>query len=91
MLAPADVQFYRDRGYLVVPDVLDARILGVMRAEMARILEGARAVTTHTDRYDLELGHRPDDPRVRRVHENQLDAGRRYFPVTDGPTPISRT
>ena len=76
MLAPADVQFYRDQGYLVVPDVLDARALDAMRAEMARILEGARAVTAHTDRYDLEPGHRPDDPRVRRVKTPH-----RFYPV----------
>jgi hypothetical protein len=25
------------------------------------------------------------------IYENQLDAGRRYFPVTDEPAPISRT
>src|SRR4029077_16403143 len=35
--------------------------------ELARILEGARTVTAHTDTYDLEPGHRADDPRVRRV------------------------
>jgi hypothetical protein len=34
---------------------------------MEAILEGARAVTAHTDVYDLEPGHRPDAPRVRRV------------------------
>jgi hypothetical protein len=36
----------------------------------------ARAVTTHTDMYDLEPGHRPDDPRVRRVKTPH-----RFFPV----------
>jgi ectoine hydroxylase-related dioxygenase (phytanoyl-CoA dioxygenase family) len=46
------------------------------RAEMARILEGARAVTTHTDMYDLEPGHRADHPRVRRVKTPH-----RFFPV----------
>jgi hypothetical protein len=53
MLSPAQIAFYRDQGYLVVPDVLDAPILATVRAEMARILEGARAVTAHTDMYDL--------------------------------------
>jgi ectoine hydroxylase-related dioxygenase (phytanoyl-CoA dioxygenase family) len=67
MLSSADVNRYREQGYLVVPDVLDGATLERARAELARILEGARAVTTHTDRYDLEPGHRPDAPRVRRV------------------------
>jgi ectoine hydroxylase-related dioxygenase (phytanoyl-CoA dioxygenase family) len=76
MLSPADVQRYREQGYLVVPDVLDSATLERARAELARILEGARAVTTHTDRYDLEPGHRPDAPRVRRVKMPH-----RFYPV----------
>ncbi|MEX2222061.1 MAG: phytanoyl-CoA dioxygenase family protein [Candidatus Rokuibacteriota bacterium] len=76
MLSPAAVTFYRDQGYLVVPDVLDAPTLHTIRAEMARILDAARAVATHTDRYDLEPGHRPDDPRVRRVKMPH-----RFYPV----------
>ncbi len=76
MLSPAHIAGYRDQGYLVVPDVLDAPTLATVRAEMARILEGARAVTTHTDMYDLEPGHRAGDPRVRRVKTPH-----RFFPV----------
>jgi ectoine hydroxylase-related dioxygenase (phytanoyl-CoA dioxygenase family) len=67
MLSASDVTFYRERGYLVVPDVLDAATLETVSREMARILEGARAVTRHTEMYDLEPGHRANDPRVRRV------------------------
>jgi len=37
MLSPADVKFYQDQGYLVVPDVLDAATLAAIRAELARI------------------------------------------------------
>jgi ectoine hydroxylase-related dioxygenase (phytanoyl-CoA dioxygenase family) len=62
-----DVATYREQGYLVVPDVLDAGTLRDLRAELAAVLDGARAVTEHTDLYDLEPGHRADDPRVRRV------------------------
>ena len=76
MLSPSDVAFYREQGYLVVPDVLDAATLNSVRRELARILEGARAVTAHTDTYDLEPGHRPDAPRVRRVKTPH-----RFFPV----------
>src|SRR5262245_60441575 len=76
MLSTAQIAFYRDQGYLVVPDVLDAATLATVRAEMTRILDGARAVTAHTDLYDLEPGHRADDPRVRRVKTPH-----RFFPV----------
>ena len=76
MLSPSDVTFYREQGYLVVPDVLDASTLDTVRRELARILDGARAVTAHTDVYDLEPGHRADDPRVRR-----MKTPHRFFPV----------
>jgi len=59
---PSEIASYRDQGYLVVPDVLDASTLENARQEMVRILDGARAVSSHTDMYDLEPGHRPDDP-----------------------------
>src|SRR6266568_3275809 len=76
MLSASETASYRDEGYLVVPDVLDASTLDHVRREMVRILDGARAVTTHTDMYDLEPGHQPDDPRVRRVKTPH-----RFFPV----------
>ncbi len=76
MLSAADLRFYREQGYLVVPDVLDAATVEAARREMARLLEGARAVTDHTDVYDLEPGHRRDDPRVRRIKQPH-----RHFPL----------
>jgi phytanoyl-CoA hydroxylase len=76
MLSASDVASYRERGYLLVPDVLDGPTLDTVSREMARILDGARAVTTHSDVYDLEPGHRPDAPRVRRVKTPH-----RFFPV----------
>jgi ectoine hydroxylase-related dioxygenase (phytanoyl-CoA dioxygenase family) len=76
MLSPSDVAFYRELGYLVVPDVLDATTLDTVRGELARILDGARAVTAHNDVYDLEPGHRAEDPRVRRVKTPH-----KFFPV----------
>ncbi|HTY81125.1 MAG TPA: phytanoyl-CoA dioxygenase family protein [Candidatus Bathyarchaeia archaeon] len=76
MLSTSDVAFYGEQGYLVVPDALDASTLSSIRAEMARILDRARHVTAHTDMYDLETGHRADDPRVRRVKTPH-----RFFPM----------
>lgn len=58
---------YREQGWLVVPDVLDAAQLARVRATVATILEGARGATAHTDVYDLEPDHTPDAPRVRRI------------------------
>ena len=67
MISDRDVAFYREHGYTVVPDVLDASTLETLRAELNAILAGASTVAAHTDVYDLEPGHRPDAPRVRRI------------------------
>jgi ectoine hydroxylase-related dioxygenase (phytanoyl-CoA dioxygenase family) len=67
MISDRDVAFYREHGYVVVPDVLDRSTLERARAQMTAILDAARGVTDHTDVYDLEPGHRPDAPRVRRI------------------------
>jgi phytanoyl-CoA hydroxylase len=67
MISASDVARYQEQGYLVVPGVLDPPTVAGLRRELDGILEGARAVSAHTDVYDLEPGHRPDAPRVRRV------------------------
>ena len=50
MLSSADRSFYREQGYLVVPDVLEPGTLDEIRRDLARILAGARAVKSHTAR-----------------------------------------
>jgi hypothetical protein len=49
MINDNDAESYRERGYLVVPDVLDAATVRALRSELTRIVEGARGVTAHTD------------------------------------------
>src|SRR5262245_11630076 len=67
MISDRDVAFYHERGYLVVPGVLDRSSVETLRHELDAVVDGARGVTAHTDVYDLEPGHRPDAPRVRRI------------------------
>lgn len=67
MLTEAEVQSYRENGYVLARNVLDGPMLSRVRQTMAELLEGARGVTGHTDLYDLEPTHRPDAPRVRRL------------------------
>jgi phytanoyl-CoA hydroxylase len=67
MISAADVESYRNNGYLVVENVLDGKTLERVRTLLAEILAGARRVAQHTDVYDLEPSHQPDAPRVRRI------------------------
>jgi phytanoyl-CoA hydroxylase len=67
MLSPKQVQSYRENGYIVVEDVLDAKALRAAREALAALHEGARGLDAHNDVYDLEPSHKPDAPRVRRI------------------------
>ena len=67
MLTPEQVDFYNEHGYLMVPAALDANEVAELRANVDEIVAGAAKVTNHTDVYDLEDGHTPEAPRVRRI------------------------
>src|ERR1700754_1325080 len=65
------VQTYKRDGVVVVPEVLGADTLSRLRGVIAELVAGAASVTEHTDVYDLEPGHTPETPRVRRIKAPQ--------------------
>ena len=67
MISDKEIENYHQTGYLVVPDVLDADILARVREALDTLVADAASVTSHTDVYDLEPGHTPQNPKVRRI------------------------
>ena len=67
MISQRDVEQYRQAGYLVVPDVLDAALLARVSGALDRLVADASSVSAHTDVYDLEPSHTPETPKVRRI------------------------
>jgi len=67
MISQADVAFYREHGYVVVPDLVEPAMLARLQRVIDGFVERARAVGANDDVYDLEPSHRPDRPRVRRL------------------------
>src|ERR1700756_4209240 len=67
MISERDAEAYRRDGVIVVPEVLDGATLQRVRGVIAELVAGAATVTEHTDVYDLEPGHTPETPRVRRI------------------------
>ncbi len=67
MLTSAQVQQYRDSGFVVVPSVLSSEEVAELRRVTDEICEGAKGLTHGDDIYDLEDSHTPDDPKVRRI------------------------
>lgn len=71
-LNAAQVAQYRQDGYVVVDDVLDAATLATLRSTTDGIVATAAETSDHTDILDLEPSHRPETPRVRRIKRPHL-------------------
>ncbi len=67
MLTAEQVDFYHEHGYLMVREALSQKEVAELRANVDQIVAGAAKVTAHTDIYDLEDGHTPQSPKVRRI------------------------
>ena len=67
MLSKNQINFYNENGFLVVDDVFPMDVIEEARGAVVDFVEKSRAVTEHTDVYDLEPGHSPQEPRVRRL------------------------
>jgi phytanoyl-CoA hydroxylase len=67
MISQTDVQTYQRDGLLVVPEVLKADTLAHIRQVVADLVAASADTTEHTSVYDLEPGHTPQAPRVRRI------------------------
>ena len=58
---------YRRDGFIVIESLLDDLARRRMKQVLAELIEGARALSTHDDVYDLEPTHSSAQPRVRRI------------------------
>ena len=67
MISDEEVRAYHRDGVILVRKVLGAETLAHLRSVVTELVAGAAAVTEHTDVYDLEPGHTPEAPRVRRI------------------------
>ena len=67
MLSRADIDRYNEQGVIVVPNVLSPAEVAELRRATEEMVEGARGVAANDDTYDLEPGHTPAMPRVRRI------------------------
>jgi len=67
MISDDQVRAYRRDGVIVVPNVLGADTLASLHAIVAELVAGAAGVSEHNEVYDLEPGHTPEAPRVRRI------------------------
>ena len=67
VIADAQVEAYREKGFVVVEDIYSPGEVARMREVLDAIVDAARGVQTHDEVYDLEPSHTPERPRVRRI------------------------
>ncbi|MDE2999539.1 MAG: phytanoyl-CoA dioxygenase family protein [Gemmatimonadota bacterium] len=67
MLSQEQIDYYHTNGYLGVEDVLSREEVEELRQVTDAFVEASRQVTETTDVFDLEPGHTPENPQLRRL------------------------
>jgi ectoine hydroxylase-related dioxygenase (phytanoyl-CoA dioxygenase family) len=87
VLTQAQREFYFTEGYILLEKVIGDEWLAKLRAATDEMVERSRTVTKSDKIFDLEPGHRPDAPRLRRV-SNPVEHHPVYWEyVTKSPLP----
>lgn len=67
MLSQSQIEIYQQNGFLSVEGVFSPQQIAAVGAVVEEFVERSREITDHNDIYDLEPGHTPEQPRVRRL------------------------
>lgn len=67
MLTQDQIDFYNENGFLAVENVLTDDELEALRQVTDDYVEQSRSVTESDDVFDLEPGHSPESPKLRRI------------------------
>ena len=67
MVTAEQVDFYRTNGYLIVEDVFPMERIEEARCVVDELVERSRLVTASDATYDIEPGHTPAKPMLRRI------------------------
>jgi len=66
-LTESQIESYHENGYLVIENHLPTNVMDNIRTEITRFEDESRGITESNDRLELEEGHSPEQPRVRRI------------------------
>ena len=78
VLAQEQREFYFDNGYLLVESIIPLDVVEEMRAVTTEWVERSRSITKSDAVFDLEPGHAPDNPRLRRL-SSPVEHDNRYW------------
>ncbi|CAI8007670.1 Probable alpha-ketoglutarate-dependent hypophosphite dioxygenase [Geodia barretti] len=71
-LTQAQIDEYHERGFIGVEGVLTDEQVAELQAVTDDFIERSREATEHTDVFDLEPDHTPEEPKLRRIKEPHL-------------------
>ncbi len=66
-LDASQIEFYREKGYLVLERVIGPDVLAALRGAITTLVEESKTVTASDARFDIGPGHSAATPRVRRI------------------------
>ncbi len=72
MLSTDQLSTYQKDGVLLVENIASAATLTAMRDALTNLISASKAATTHTEIYDIEPDHSPNNPRLRRIKQPHL-------------------
>ncbi len=72
MISDQDIEFYRQSGYLLVPEVFSPTEIAELRSVTEEFVQLSRKASEHDDVFDLEDDHTASRPRVRRIKTPHL-------------------
>ena len=67
MLSDSQISQYEQDGFLFIENALTASQLEQLQSATRQLIEQSVDVTTNNDRYDLDVGHSPQQPRLTRI------------------------
>ncbi len=85
VLTRAQRESYFENGYLLVEDAIPRSLVEELRAATEEWVEKSRAVAKSDAVFDLEPGHGPDRPRLRRL-SSPVEHDERYWRFASGST-----
>ena len=69
VISKTQLKAYRRKGFVVIDDIFSTDEVQKMREALYAMMTEAYGLTKHTKLFDLEPGHSPEVPRVRRIKE----------------------
>lgn len=84
MLTQQKIDLYHEQGYIGVEGVLSEVEVVELRQVTDEFVEKSREITEHSAVFDLEPGHTPEEPRLRRIKSPMLQ-DERYHRMLNHP------